>query len=159
VSPWKVILATMVIFACGVFTGVLVTRTAPVAATAVPAPQPQPASTNKVPLPQFAQLQVQRPEFLRRLDRQWELTPEQHDLIVKIMAASRERTAPIWGEIAPQMQAELKKVRGEIRQVLTPDQRKKWAELNKRGGVMAPTNAHPDHPGAATVTAPGSNTN
>ena len=26
-SPWKVILATMVIFACGVFTGVFVTRT------------------------------------------------------------------------------------------------------------------------------------
>ena len=144
-SPWKVILSTMVIFACGVFTGVFVTRTEPVSAAVSPAPQIQSTLSNKVPLPAYAQLQQQRPEFLKRLDRQLELTPEQHDQMVKIMSASRERTGPLWEKIAPQMGDELKRVREEIRQVLTPEQRKKWAELNKRGRALAPGNAHADH--------------
>jgi Spy/CpxP family protein refolding chaperone len=146
VSPWKVILATMVIFACGVFTGVFVTRTGPVVSAVSPVPQPQSGPTNKAPLPVFAQLQPQRPEFLKRLDRQLDLTPEEHDQIAKIMSASRERTAPLWENIAPQMSDELKRVREEIRKVLTPEQRKKWAELNKRARAPAVSTAHADHP-------------
>ena len=161
-SPWKVILATMVIFVCGVFTGVFVTRTEPIATT-VATPQQSltiatvsnapVVSTNRGPLPAFAQLQLQRPEFLKRLDRQLELTPDQHEDIVKIMAASRERTAPLWYAIAPQMSNELKRVRGEIRKLLTPDQRKKWAEMNKRGNI------HTDRPQPATTSDPGTNSN
>jgi Spy/CpxP family protein refolding chaperone len=156
VSPWKVILATMVIFACGVFTGVFVTRTEPAAATVAPPQQPMAAaavsnvppatavSTNKGPLPA---------EFLKRLDQQLELTPEQHEDIVKIMAASRDRTAPLWYAIAPQMSDEMKKVRGEIRKLLTPEQRKKWTEMNKR------SNVRPDRPEPAKTPDPGINTN
>ena len=151
-SPWKVILATMVIFACGVFTGVFVTRVGPVIASVSPAPQPQLAPTNRAPLPAFAQLQPQRPEFLKRLDRQLELTPEEHDQISKIMSASRERTAPLWEKIAPQMSDELKRVREEIRQVLTPEQRKKWADLNKRARTPPPANAHADPAGETQST-------
>jgi Spy/CpxP family protein refolding chaperone len=147
----------MVIFACGVFTGVFVTRTGPVVASVSPIPQPQLAPTNKAPLPGFAQLQPQRPEFLKRLDRQLELTSEEHDQIVKIMTASRERTAPLWEKIAPQMGDELKKVRDEIRRVLTPEQRKKWADLNKRARPPLPTNAHADP--ASEPQATGVNTN
>jgi Spy/CpxP family protein refolding chaperone len=110
-------------------------------------------STNKGPLPAFAQLQIQRPEFLKRLDQQLELTPEQHEDIVKIMAASRDRTAPLWYAIAPQMSDEMKKVRGEIRKLLTPEQRKKWTEMNKRGNVR------PDRPEPAKTPDPGINTN
>jgi Spy/CpxP family protein refolding chaperone len=152
----------MVIFACGVFTGVFVTRTEPVAATLAPPQQPLAAttatnvpvvSTNRGPLPTFAQLQLQRPEFLKRLDRQLELTPEQHEDIVKIMTASRERTAPLWYAIAPQMRDEMKRIRGEIRKLLTPEQRKKWTELNKRG------NARPDRPEPATPSDSGTNSN
>jgi Spy/CpxP family protein refolding chaperone len=157
VNPWKVILATMVIFACGIFTGVFVTRMQPVAAAVspvvLPAPQPQNGSTNKMKLPAFAQLQPQRPEFLRRLDQQLNLTPEQHDEIAKIMKTSQDRTAPLWEKIAPQMTDELKRVRQEIRQVLTPEQRKKFAELNKRGRGQAGN--RPDHP----AEGPGPETN
>ena len=80
-SPWKVILATMVIFACGIFTGVFVSRMEPISpissisqtAPSVPSPvTTNSTSTNKPPLPVYAQLQVQRPEFLKRLDRQLE---------------------------------------------------------------------------------------
>jgi Spy/CpxP family protein refolding chaperone len=89
------------------------------------------------------------------MDRQLDLTPEQHDQMVKIMNASRERTAPFWEKIAPQMSDELKRVREEIHQVLTPEQRKKWAELTKRGHAPGPGNAHADHP----VEFPGPETN
>jgi Spy/CpxP family protein refolding chaperone len=154
VSPWKVILATMVIFACGLFTGVFVTRIVPAAAPVSAALQPLAAQTNKAPLPPFAQLQVQRPEFLKRLDRQLDLSPDQHDRMVKIMSASRERTAPLWQEIAPQMSAELKRVRGEIRQVLTPEQRKKWAELNKRAAASAAGSSRPDSAERPAVVPP-----
>jgi Spy/CpxP family protein refolding chaperone len=158
VSPWKVILATMVIFACGVFTGVFVTRVEPAAAAVSPAPQPLLVSTNKMKLPAFAQLQPQRPEFLKRLDRQLSLTPEQHDQMVKIMKASQDRTAPLWEKIAPQMSDELKRVREEIRQVLTPEQRKKWAELNKRSRAPTAGNVHADRPGRPEEsTGPGTN--
>jgi Spy/CpxP family protein refolding chaperone len=150
----------MVIFVCGVATGVFVTRTEPVAAIVAPAQQALVVattsntpviSTNRGPLPAFAQLQLQRPEFLKRLDRQLELTPEQHEDIVKIMAASRERTAPLWYAIAPQMSNELRKVRGEIRKLLTPEQRKKWNEMNKRGNI------HPDRTEPAAGSDPGTN--
>jgi Spy/CpxP family protein refolding chaperone len=159
VSPWKVILATMVIFTCGIFTGVFVTRTVPVSAAVSPTPQPQSASTNKTRLPAFAQLQLQRPEFLKKLDRQLDLTPDEHAEIEKIMSASRERTAPFWETIAPQMRDELARVRDEIRQVLTPEQRKKWAELNKHGRPPAFGNPRTDesiHP--AELPGPATNT-
>jgi Spy/CpxP family protein refolding chaperone len=153
VSPWKVILATMVIFACGIFTGVFVTRIEPVAPPAPAVAQPQPASTNKVALPGYFQLQMQRPEFLKRMDRQLDLTPEQHDQIAKIMKDSTDRTIPIWQKVAPEMNDELKRVRDEVRQVLTPEQRKRWMELMKRG---RPGNAHPAQPGQAQTPPPSS---
>lgn len=145
-TPWKVILPTMLIFACGVFTGVFVTRTQPVPAAVSPAPQPLSGTTNKARLPAFAQLQQQRPEFLRKLDRQLDLTPEQHDQIAKIMKVSQDRTAPLWEKIAPQMSDELKRVRAEIRQVLTPEQRKTWAEMNRRARAQGAAKAPDDHP-------------
>jgi Spy/CpxP family protein refolding chaperone len=151
VSPLKVILATMVIFTCGIFTGVFVIRLAPGSAAVSPAPQPVSMSTNRMKLPPFAQLQPQRPEFLKRLDRQLDLTPEQHDNIAKIMKASQDRTVPLWENIAPQMQEELKRVRKEISQALTPEQRKKWAEINKRARASAPGN-QPDSPAQAPAT-------
>ncbi len=136
----------MVIFACGVFTGAFVTHTQPVPVAVVSNPQPQLETTNKAPLPNFAQLQPQRPEFLRRLDTQLDLTPEQHDHIANIINASRDRTAPLWEKIAPQMSDELKRVREEIRKALTPEQRKKWMELNKRGRAAASDNGKSNQP-------------
>ena len=69
-SPWKVILATMVIFGCGVITGGLLIK------TQLPLPSaPEPArvslSTNAPP----PWAQIQRMEFLRRIDKQLQLTP------------------------------------------------------------------------------------
>jgi Spy/CpxP family protein refolding chaperone len=155
VSPWKVILATMVIFACGVFTGVIVTRSEPIALTPLSVAQPAAVTTNKMVAPPLMQLQVQRPEFLKRLDRQLDLTPEQHDQIAKIMKESHDRTNPLWEKIAPQMTDELKRVREEIRQVLTPEQRKKWGDLMRRGRASGAGNGRSNSPSPQ----PGTSTN
>ena len=72
-----------------------------------------------------------RPEFLRRLQKQLDLTPAQHEEIAKIMSDSQERSWPLWDKIAPQMKEELKRVHKEIRQVLTPEQQKRWDDLLK----------------------------
>jgi Spy/CpxP family protein refolding chaperone len=124
VSTWKVILATMVIFTCGIITGAMVTRTAPVPLAATGPANPRPPAAPVFP--------VQRAEFLKRLEKQLDLTPEQRDQIARIMKESQERTGRVWNQIAPQMGQELKGVREEIRRVLTPAQRKQFAELMKR---------------------------
>jgi Spy/CpxP family protein refolding chaperone len=142
VNPWKVILATMVIFACGVITGSLVTRnwSGPVLVAVAPSPTP----TNLTPsLPPFG---IQRPEFLRRLDKQLDLTPDQRAKIEDIIKSSHDRTQLLWQQVAPQMNEELKRVREEIRLALTPEQRKRWAELNKRRKPEAAPSQPPSPP-------------
>lgn len=119
-SPWKVILATMVIFACGVITGAMVTRTETNKATVHPV-----AATN-VP-GRGAVLQMQKV-----LDNQLDLSAEQRDKIDKIMKDSRARTEPLWEKIAPQMNDEVKSVRADIRKVLTGEQWEKFGDLMKK---------------------------
>jgi hypothetical protein len=126
VSPWKVILATMVIFGCGVLTGALVITT--VNHNHAPPADPGRRAGGKS---DFSPLQIQRVEFLRRMDKQLNLTADQRERIGKIMRSSQDRTKPLWDVIAPQMRKELKRTEDEIRHELTADQEKKFAELLK----------------------------
>jgi Spy/CpxP family protein refolding chaperone len=119
VSPWKVILATMVIFACGVITGALLTKT-------LAGGKQQAASNTNPPLARGAVLQMQKV-----LDKQLDLSDEQREQVGRIMKASQARTQPLWDKIAPQMTAEVKQVREEIHEVLTPEQWKKFTDLMK----------------------------
>jgi Spy/CpxP family protein refolding chaperone len=121
----------MVIFGCGVVTGGLLMKTELPAVTTVVSPEvaPRAGNTNNVP-PPWAQ--VQRPEFLKRIKKALNLTPEQSDQIAKIMKDSQDRSRPLWDIIAPQMRKEVRRVREEIRAVLTPDQQEKFDELLKR---------------------------
>jgi Spy/CpxP family protein refolding chaperone len=118
----------MVIFGCGVVTGALLMKTELPAAGVPAEPAQHPSASTNQP-PPFAQ--IQRLEFLRRMQKQLDLTPGQRDEIAKIMKASQERSRLLWDQIAPQMHVELKRVREEIRQVLTPDQQKQMDELLK----------------------------
>lgn len=154
-SPWKVILATMVIFACGVITGAMVTR------TIVVKTQDDPQASSNSPSRPLAfvgpVMQMQRAEFFKRMDKQLDLSAGQHDQISKILKASQARTQPLWDQISPQMNQELKRVREEIRGVLSPEQWKEFGDLMKgkrKPGATQPTNAQPSRPAepAAALT-------
>jgi Spy/CpxP family protein refolding chaperone len=124
VSPWKVILATMVIFGCGVVTGGLLMKSGLKPMHPTPAPAHIASNEQPPPLNQF-----QRPEFLRRMEKQLDLTPDEYEQISRIMKDSQERTRPLWVRIAPQLRDEIKRVRQEIRKVLNPKQQVAFDEL------------------------------
>jgi Spy/CpxP family protein refolding chaperone len=135
----------MVIFACGVITGALVTKTERQAVVVDAATNPPPPVVNpKNPAPPG--WQMQRLEFFKRMEKQLDLAPEQREQVDQIMKESQERTKPLWEQIAPQMGEELKRVRQEVTKVLTPEQRKKMNELMRKGRKSDAGGAAKDHP-------------
>jgi len=159
VNSWKVILATLIIFGTGVVTGGLLVS---YAVHVNPVSRPP----NKVPpMPQQAVTpwQQRTRELLRRMDKELNLTPEQHQHIEKLVTESSERTRQLWKPIAPQMNKEMQHLHEQMRDVLTPDQQPKFDALakpraslkNGRLGTNLPaatgtnsalTNAVPDAP-------------
>lgn len=124
-NHWKVILATMAIFAAGVITGgLLVRQVAPPAPARV---EPVAARTNPPPL--FNPPQLQRMELLHRVRRELDLTPEQHARIEQIIREGQERSRAIWERVAPEMRQELQAVHEKIRAELTPPQRRHFEQL------------------------------
>lgn len=121
-SPWKVILATVIIFGTGVLTGGFVAQRAFRERPA--GPQASAHQPDLVPVPYTV-----RREFLERMDQHLNLSREQYDRIARILRDSQERTRIIVGLVSPEIQEELRAVRQEIREELTPEQRKKFEEL------------------------------
>jgi len=123
VNTLRVILATLLIFGAGVVTGgLLVSHT-------IRTTQSRPKSPGGQLLTPW---HFQTRELLRRMGRELDLTPEQHQHIEKIIAESQERTKALWKPIAQPMGREMQRVRGEIRDELTPGQQKKYDELIKQ---------------------------
>ena|ERR1035437_4061014 len=117
----------MVIFGTGVVTGGLLVRHAehgrdrrPQHATGVVHPA-QPASAG-----------VMRIEFLRRMERELDLTPEQREPIDKVLKEGQERTKKLMETVEPRRREEFKKTIEEFRAVLTPEQQKRFDELVKQ---------------------------
>lgn len=145
-SPWKVILATMIIFGCGVVTGGLVVRVKTAHPRAARVDHSVVGAKNaSAPAPGAPPWQLQRKDFLDKMDRQLDLTPEQRQNIDRVMHDSLDRTRPLWQQIAPQMRDEMRRVREEIRKELTSEQQKKFNDLLKTGKKPKPdgTNAAP----------------
>ncbi|MEO6183504.1 MAG: hypothetical protein ABIP71_10505 [Verrucomicrobiota bacterium] len=124
-SSWRIILATLVIFCSGVVLGVLINKK-----TSRKLENRHPFTGAVSNAPSSASHLVQR-EFLRRLDRDLNLTPEQRVSIEKILKESQDHTREIREKIAPEMKEEIKKVREQIRLQLTPEQQKKFEEKIK----------------------------
>lgn len=118
---WKVIIATLVIFAAGFVTGSLVKKRP---APAVPAPAPV---RTEPPNP----LLLQQRFLEHRMKRELDLTPEQAERIEKIFADSRERLKILMDLIGPELQGELGDVRDRIRAELRPDQQDRFEQLLK----------------------------
>ena len=91
--------------------------------------------------------------FVQRLDDAVHLTSQQRDKVEKIIADGQKRNHDLWLLVAPQFRNVFQDVRQHIRGVLTPDQRKQFEELFKRGRHQQnSTNAPPDSPATVAPT-------
>jgi hypothetical protein len=146
VNTWKVILATLVIFAAGVVTGGLLVSHAdrvklrprsnwrPLQAETAPRPiEPNSPRETVRPLgvpaavPQFL-----RKEFLERLDREVDLTAEQRERIEQVVREGQERNRQFWERVSPELRKEIAEARRQIQAVLRPEQRARFDELMKQ---------------------------
>ena len=73
-----------------------------------------------------------RIEFLRRMERELDLTPEQRDPIDKILKDGQERMKKLMETVEPRRREEFKKTIEEFRAVLTPEQRERFDALVKQ---------------------------
>jgi Spy/CpxP family protein refolding chaperone len=120
---WKVTLATLLIFVSGFVTGGLVTRHRTAQAQA-PRSSPSPRSPGGPFNPG---------DFLKRMEKDLNLTTEQKTRIEAILVASQKRTQPMWDEFGPKLREEMHRTRDAIRAELTPEQQTKFDELRERG--------------------------
>jgi len=126
VNTWKVIFATMVIFGAGVVTGGLLVKGTMLAQRPKPA-HPNAANRSIPTAPGFA-----RVEFLRRAERDLNLTPEQREQADKLIAASQERTKKIMEPVSPKIREELQQTKDQFRALLTPEQQTQFDEMLKK---------------------------
>jgi hypothetical protein len=131
VNSWKIILATAVIFGCGVVTGGLLVNYIEHAYPEIRRPFAGPRP------------QILNEQFVEQLNTALQLTPEQREKIGKIIADGQERNRDLWKLVSPQFRGVMQDVHQRIRAVLTPEQRKQFEELMKQFSprrLPAPTN-------------------
>jgi Spy/CpxP family protein refolding chaperone len=126
VNTWKVIFATMVIFGTGVITGGLLVRYSN--SNRPPHPHGSPATRPLQPISASGM----KLDFLRRAERELNLTSEQRERVDKIITASQERTKKILEPVTPKIREDMKQTKEEFRAVLTPDQQARFDELLKQ---------------------------
>lgn len=154
-NSWKVILATIVIFGAGVITGgLLVDHVKHPAAyrphlSASPAPV---AETGEMPGP--LRPQMLNKQFVGQLNDELQLTKEQREQIQKIISQGQQSTHDLWKLVGPQFQLIFRDTRQQIRNVLTPEQRKQFEILMKQQRHPSSTNAPPAQLSVPTNTPP-----
>jgi hypothetical protein len=145
VNSWNVILATIVIFGAGVITGgLLVNHVEHPVGIHHPGPpgatiHTQSNETNDMPGPLRAQ--ILNKQFVGQLNDELQLSKEQREQIGKIIAEGQQSTRDLWKLVGPQFQLIGRNTRMEIRQVLSPEQRKKFEALMKEQRHPQSTNA------------------
>lgn len=113
----------MVIFTAGLLTGGML------------AWRLQQSAVNQRPVhrpPQPASPAFWRFEFLRRAQRELDLSVEQRQSVDKILKESQERTRAIMEPVEPQIRAEMQRTKEQFRALLTPEQQKRFEELIKK---------------------------
>ena len=137
---WNVILATIVIFGAGVITGGLLVNHVehpPVVHRGGPGMRPPPP--DGLPMPMRAD--ILNKQLVQLLNEKLDLTSQQSNRIQKIISDGQQRTHELWKLVAPQIQLVLRDTRQQIRQVLTPDQRKQFEILMRQQHHPQSTNA------------------
>jgi Spy/CpxP family protein refolding chaperone len=72
-----------------------------------------------------------RIEFLRRMERELDLTPAQRDPIDKILQDGQDRMKKLMETVEPRRREEFKKTVEEFRTALTPEQRQRFDAVVK----------------------------
>jgi Spy/CpxP family protein refolding chaperone len=127
VNSWKVILATMVIFGTGVVTGGMLVGYSQHGRERRPQHLVNASRSAQPPSPDGTRL-----EFLRRMQRDLNLTAEQREPIDKILKEGQERMKKLMETVEPRRREELKRTIDEFRAVLTPEQQKRFDNLLKQ---------------------------
>lgn len=115
----------MVIFAAGVVTGGILSWRLQ---HSFSMPPPRPAYRAALPSSPGGL----RLDFLRRAQRELDLTPQQRERIDKLLKESQERSRKIMEPLAPPLREELARAKQEFLQVLTPEQQKRFDDLVKK---------------------------
>lgn len=113
-NTWKVILATVIIYTAGLFTGGWAIRLLQPARFEPPTPQ------------------LLREEFVRKMANEVKLNPEQRQRILKAVRESQERVKELYNLISPEMTEEMQVIRETIRSELTPEQQKLYTAFMQK---------------------------
>jgi len=154
-NSWKVILATVVVFAAGVLTGGLLVN------YVVDHAHPRSQTGGRGQSHPGEPLQPRAPEMLRKefiehLDDTLKLTPAQHAAIQKIFAEGQEQNRQIWTNVAPRLRQEMEQIHQRIRAELNPDQQKRFEKMVKRFAPQRPPrdDAPPNPPSSTNPPPP-----
>lgn len=132
-NTWKVIFATMIIFGAGVVTGGLLVRHMAL----VPQPPTSRAGASITngwhPVVGMVPALI-RVEFLRRAERELNLSRNQKEQADKIISASQDRTKKLLEPISPQIREELQQTKDQFRALLNPDQQTRFDQMLKQQG-------------------------
>lgn len=141
-NSWKVILATIVIFGAGVITGGLLVNHVQ-----------HPFHPRIDDLPQPLRPEMFNKQFVKQLNDKLQLSKQQSEQIQKIIAQGQENIHDLWKIIGPQYQSDLRDTREQIKEVLSPEQRKQFELLMKQQRQLRhpnATNAPPAMPSVLT---------
>jgi hypothetical protein len=151
-SQWKVILATLLIFGSGIGTGLLLSK------RDAPPIESHPGELGKfAPTNSDDNQHSLRPVFFRStgfLDRHLDLTAPQKEQVQSIMETSRERIHELSTPFRDQLRQEQQDVQKALREILTPEQAKKFDNLPRYrflNGKAQPSGRPPRRPGGASA--------
>jgi hypothetical protein len=116
----------MVIFGTGVVTGGLLVH------HAQPTREHRPQRSGAVRPAQPSPAGAMRLEFLRRIESELNLAPEQRAPIERILKEGQDRTKKIMETVEPRRREEFKKTVEAFRAVLTPEQRTRLDAMMKQ---------------------------
>ncbi len=75
-------------------------------------------------------------DFVQHLTHDLALTTAQQDSVRAILSRRRASMDSLWHEVGPRFETLQASVRSDIRAQLTPDQQRKFADMNKRFDAM-----------------------
>ncbi len=120
-NRWKIILAAALIFLAGAASGAcglyLFHAMGP------------PQANSRLTTSRLGPGSGPKAEFLRRATMRLDLSPVQREKIDELVSASQQRMRKLWEPVAPQAHAEMEGLQKSIEEVLTSEQKSRFAKL------------------------------